>query len=71
MNLLKVTQMLSGGGAGAFEPRRCGPTLLNSHEGQGQTGPLGPGMPATLVSFGPRGFKESRVKKMKQIKINK
>lgn len=55
--------MLSGGGAGAFAPRRCGPTLLNSHEGQGQTGPLGPGMPATLVSFGPRGFKESCVKK--------
>lgn len=31
MNLLKVTQVLSGGGTGASEARQCGPTLLTSH----------------------------------------
>lgn len=71
VRLLKVTQMLSAGGAGASAPRQCGLTLLKSHEGRGQTGPLGPGVPATLVSCGPRGFKTICVTKIKQMNINK
>jgi len=31
VNLLKVTQVLSGGGTGASEPRQRGPTLSTSH----------------------------------------